>query len=157
MHEISEINKNIESYYDLSQPLEEKLHMIDDMADQLGEMLDWVLTIDFQIIRAPQKTDESDDKMISKLYAVSVIAGDADDEDAPVLFTTASADEALIRLQVYINLMEKLNIRNLAQSESYYEEMLSALENYYNNDCQDVLEEIVLSSFFEFNRQLSAE
>ncbi len=157
MHEISEINKNIESYYDLSQPLEEKLHMIDDMADQLGEMLDWVLTIDFQIIRAPQKADESDDKMISKLYAVSVIAGDADDEDAPVLFTTASADEALIRLQVYINLMEKLNIRNLAQSESYYEEMLSALENYYNNDCQDVLEEIVLSSFFEFNRQLSAE
>ncbi|WP_119344599.1 hypothetical protein [Facilibium subflavum] len=167
---MNEITENIQTYYDLSYPLAEKMRMIDDLADQLGELLDWVLSVDFQVVQKPaQNTDnpeylpdgedhsqnEMNNKIQTSLYAVTIIAGDIDDDDAPVFFATACADEALIRLQTYIDLMEKLEIRNLAYSEAHYASVLKKLEDYYNQDCEDVLEEIALISFFEFNTRLN--
>ncbi len=141
-----EVSENIETYYELNQSVREKMRMIDDMADQLGERLDWNFTVDFQIITQAEK---------SSLYAVSIIAGEADDDEAPVFFTTASADEALIRLQVYLELMEKFEISNLARSEEYYQQSLDKLAHYYNEECDDLLHQMVLESFFEFNESLS--
>ncbi|WP_100550646.1 hypothetical protein [Caedibacter taeniospiralis] len=141
-----EVSENIETYYELNQSVREKMRMIDDMADQLGERLDWSFTVDFQIITQAEK---------SSLYAVSIIAGEADDDEAPVFFTTASADEALIRLQVYLELMEKFEISNLARSEEYYQQSLDKLAHYYNEECDDLLHQMVLESFFEFNESLS--
>jgi hypothetical protein len=86
---------------------------------------------------------------------VSIVAGEADDDEAPVFFTTASSDEALIRLQVYLELMEKFEISNLARSEEYYQQSLDKLAHYYNEECDDLLHQIVLESFFEFNESLS--
>ncbi|WP_440992832.1 hypothetical protein [Cysteiniphilum litorale] len=140
-----EISENIENYYELSQTVREKMRMIDDMADHLGELLDWNLTVDFQIINQNDK---------SSLYGVSIIAGESDDDEAPVFFSTASADEALIRLQVYLELMEKFEISNLARSEEYYQQSLDKLAHYYNDSCDDLLHQIVLESFFEFNERL---
>ena len=141
-----EVSENIESYYELNQSVREKMRMIDDMADQLGERLDWNFTVDFQIITQAEK---------SSLYAVSIVAGEADDDEAPVFFTTASSDEALIRLQVYLELMEKFEISNLARSEEYYQQSLDKLAHYYNEECEDLLHQIVLESFFEFNESLA--
>ena len=140
-----EVVENIATYYDLNQNVREKMRMIDDMADQLGEILDWSFTVDFQIIN---KEDSS------ALYAVSIIAGDSDDDEAPVFFTTASADEALIRLQVLIELMERFEICNLARSQSYYQQSMDKLVNYYNEDCEDLLHQLVLLIFFDFNEAL---
>ena len=140
-----EVAENIESYYDLSQSLREKMRMVDDMADQLGERLDWNLTVDFQIITQEEK---------SSLYGVSISVGEPDDDEAPVFFSCCSADEALIRLQVYLELMEKFEISNLARSEEYYQQSLEKLANYYHEECEDLLHQITLESFFEFNERL---
>ncbi|WP_116963486.1 hypothetical protein [Fastidiosibacter lacustris] len=140
-----EVSENIESYYNLNQSIREKMRAIDDMADQLGDLLDWNLTVDFQIINQSDK---------SSLYAVSIIAGEVEDEGAPVFFTTASADEALIRLQVYLDLMEKFEINNLARSVEYYQQALDKLAHYYNEECEDILHQIVLEGFFAFNESL---
>lgn len=140
------ISENIDSYYDLSQRVCKKMHMIDDMTEQLGELLDWNLTVDFQIVNQENK---------SSLYGVSIIAGESEDDKAPVFFSTGSADEAIIRLQIYLELMEKFEIRNLASSPEYYQQSLDKLAHYYNESCDDLLHQIVLQSFFEFNANLA--
>lgn len=156
--------KDIESYYRLSQPLIEKMAMIDDLADQLGALLDWVIGVDFQVIEQPQKAasvsdqkadNHEDSRYKSQLYAISLIVGDVADENAPVFLTTASADEMLIRLQVGVDLMKKLDVAKLLSLDNYYAELLACLEHYYNHACSDALEERVLLDFFEFNARLS--
>ncbi|MFZ9036032.1 MAG: hypothetical protein ACO2ZM_07940 [Francisellaceae bacterium] len=141
-----QIPETIRPFYELPQTLQQKMALVDDMADELGEMLDWHLSVDFQIF-------EKDGQV--ELYAISIVAGDSDDEDAPVLFTTATVDETLVKLQIYLTVMEKLGISSLPQSQEHYESCLRALEQYYNDQCQDVLEQQMLENFFQFNEKLA--
>lgn len=145
---MNQIPQNLKPFHHTGDTMMDKIKELETLVDDLGEQLDWNLTVDYQIIEQDKQT---------LLYAITIIAGEISDEEAPILLSTATVDEAIIRLAAMLRVMKELNIEALSRSQEHYQECLERLDQYFNGQCDDMIEQESLLSFFNFNDSLANE